>query len=120
VFFDFGEFVPKIVYGGSFMTKDIIQEIKQAELNAAMIEKNTNEKHDEMINNAESESKKIIASALGEVKKTIAAKSERAESEEKEIIQASVNEAEQEIIALKEIFKEKEDSAVKLVLSEII
>ena len=102
------------------MAKETVQAVRQAELNAAQIEKDATVKKDAILSKAQEEAKISISSitkdALAKAKQDL----ERAEVQGAEFMEIAVQRVEQEILMLKEMVKGKEQVAIDLVLSEVI
>lgn len=102
------------------MAKETVQAVRQAELNAAQIEKDATVMSDELLSKAQEDAMISISSikkdALAKAKQDL----EQAERQGLELMEKAVKSTEKEILLLKEIVKSKKQAAIDLVLSEVI
>lgn len=102
------------------MAMETVQAVRQAELEAAIKEKEAAKKSELITLEAENKAEVIISS----MKKTSYEKAEQnlleANGKAKEFMDIALRDAEKEIISIKDKVKVKEKEAVSLVLSEII
>lgn len=106
--------------GGSFMTNDIILEVKKAEQNATRIEKEAKDQRDSMIEKASTEAKDMLAKAISETRQKNKDALEKVEAEGEKAIQMAIQTAEKEILLMKSLLADKEEKAMQLILAEII
>ena len=102
------------------MAKETVQAVRQAELNAAQIEKDATAEKDAILSKAQEDAKISVTSitkdALAKAKQDL----EQAEVQGAELMEFAVQRVEQEILMLKEMVKSKEQAAIELVLSQVI
>ena len=102
------------------MAKETVQAIRQAELNALQIEKDTNAKCEAILLKANEEAKDLIASKVKQALLVADQNKKQAQKEGEELVKAAVLRGEQEIMSLREMAKNKEQAAIDLILSEVI
>lgn len=102
------------------MAIETVQAVRQAEINAAETEKEAIKRRDAILSKAQEEAKTV------EIKITKAAL-DKADADLKQagqqgdlLMKAAVQKAEKEVSLLKEMVKCKEQSAIDLILSEVI
>lgn len=102
------------------MAMETVQAVRQAEIEAALKEKEAAKQSELIILEAEKKAEDILSS----MKKTLHEKAEQnlleANVKAKEFMDIALRDAENEIISIKDMVKVKEKEAVSLVLSEII
>jgi len=106
--------------GGEKMAKETVEAVRQAELNAAQIEKEAIKKKDEILLKAQEDAKITISTMTKEALTNAEQDLEQAQSQGVEFMNNAVQRVEQEIRLLKEMVKSKEQAAIDLVLSEVI
>jgi vacuolar-type H+-ATPase subunit C/Vma6 len=102
------------------MAKETVQAVRQAELNAANIEKDAAVKSEAIVSKAFEDAKLTIAAKMKEALFNAAEMKEQVQSEGAALIESAVLRAEQEILLLKEIIKSKEQDAIDLILLELV
>lgn len=102
------------------MAMETVQAVRQAEIEAALKEKEAAKQSELIILDAEKKAEAILSS----MKKTSHERAEQnlleANVKAKEFMDIALRDAQNEIISIKEMVKMKEKEAVSLVLSEII
>lgn len=102
------------------MAKETVQAVREAELNAAKIEKDAAVKSEAMILKAQEDAKLLIAGKTREALLKADEMKKQAQQEGAELIESAALRAEQEILLLKEVVKSKEQAAIDLILSEVL
>ncbi|MBH1942350.1 hypothetical protein I5677_15720 [Mobilitalea sibirica] len=102
------------------MAKETVQAVRQAELNAAQIEKDANLKKDAILMEAQQKATNLISSMTKEAQDKAAKALKDAELRGAEMVEAAKLKAEKEIMLMNEMLKDKEKAAIKLVISEVI
>lgn len=102
------------------MTIEIVQAVRQAEQDAGRIEKEAYVKADVIIQKANEEGKLLVSAMTREILEKAEKDLEQAQLQGSELMVTAVQKAEKEILLLKEIVKSKEQTAIALVLSEVI
>ncbi len=102
------------------MAKETVQAVRQAELNAANIEKDAAVKSEAIILKAFEDAKLMIAAKTKEALFNADEMKKQAQSEGTDLIESAVLRAEQEILLLKEVVKSKEQAAIDLIISELV
>ncbi|MDF2472659.1 MAG: hypothetical protein K0R92_172 [Lachnospiraceae bacterium] len=102
------------------MAKETVQAVRQAELNAAQAEKEATLKRDEIILKAHEEAKTIIVTMTKDAAKNGEESLSLVQSQGEELLKAAELKAEKEILLLKEMVKSKEQTAINLILSEVV
>ena len=102
------------------MAKETVQAVRQAELNAANIEKDAAVKTESIVSKALEDSKLLVAARTKEALFNADEMKKQAQSEGAALIESAVLRAEQEILLLKEDVKIKEKAAINLILSELV
>ncbi len=102
------------------MAKEAVQAVRQAEMNAADIEKEAIRKKEVIITETQQKARDLIASATSQATTKAEQNLALAEQKGKELLEAARQKAEDEITLLKEIAKNKEEAAISIVLSNII
>lgn len=102
------------------MAKETVQAVRQAELNAAQIEKEAFVKKEAILLEAQQNAKTMITSmtreAIAKAESDISAARHRGT----ENLEAARIKAEKEVLLIKEMIKGKEQAAINLVLSNVI
>ncbi len=106
--------------GGEKMAKESVQAVRQAELNAAQIEKDAAKKKDTILLGAQEEAKSTISSMTKEALAKAEEDLKLAQQSGTEFMETAVKRAEKEISLLKEMVKSKEQAAIDLILLEVI
>lgn len=102
------------------MAKDTIQAVLRAEEKAAQIEKNAVAEGEAIVSKAKEDAKSLIAS-MTKLRLTQEEKDlEAARIQGDKYMEAAIKQAEQDIVMLKEIVKNKEQSTISVVLSEVL
>jgi V/A-type H+/Na+-transporting ATPase subunit G/H len=99
---------------------EIVQAVRQAEQDAAKLEKEAALKAEAIIQKANEDAKSLISSMTKEVLAKAEKDLEQVQLQGAELMVTAVQKAEKEILLLKEIVKGKEETAINLVLSEVI
>ncbi|MDF2539909.1 MAG: hypothetical protein K0S76_2930 [Herbinix sp.] len=102
------------------MAKETVQAVRQAELNAAQIEKDAIEKKDTILSDAQQNAKLLITSRTKEAFLKAERNLELANEQGAQLLQAAILKAENEVLLLKEMVKGKEQVAIDKVLSSLI
>jgi len=102
------------------MAKETVQAVRQAELNAAQFEKNANMQREAILQEAEQNAKTMINSMTREAIEKAESNLSAARHRGTETLEAAKLRAETEVLLIKEMIKEKEQSAIDLVLSNVI
>jgi vacuolar-type H+-ATPase subunit H len=102
------------------MAKETVQAVRQAELNAAQIERDAIEKKDTLLSDAQQNAKMLVTSRTKEA----FLKAERnlvlANEQGAQLLQSAILKADNEVLLLKEMVKGKEQVAIDKVLSSLI
>jgi len=102
------------------MAKETVEAVRQAELNAAQIEKEAIKKRDEILLKAQENAKTTSSSMMKETLLKAEQDLKQAQYQGTELINSAVQRTEQEILLLNEMVRSKEQAAIDLVLSEVI
>jgi hypothetical protein len=102
------------------MAKETVQAVRQAELNAAQAEKDAIIQRDAMILKAQEDAKVIISTMTKEALNNAELNLKQAQIQGEELLKAAELKAEKEILLLKEMTKSKEQTAINLILSEVV
>jgi V/A-type H+-transporting ATPase subunit G/H len=102
------------------MALETVQAVRNAELKASQMEKDALQQKEAIILKAEQEREQIISSMTKDALEKSVKDLEEANRQAKVRLEKAVMQAENEIILLKEMVKNKEQSAIKLVLEEVI
>jgi len=105
---------------GEQMAKETVEAVRQAELRAQEKEKEALQKKEAIISEAEKKAKELIASMVKEANAKADKDLANARTRADEIIKEARAKSEKEIVLVKELAKMKEESAINLVLSEVI
>lgn len=106
--------------GGDGMAKETIQAVKQAEMDAAEMEKDAHIKSEELISKALSDAKTLVSTMTKEAKASADKKLEQTKIQGASLMQEVVERTQNEITLMKELAVGKEKEAIKLVISEIM
>ena len=102
------------------MAKEIVQAVRQAEINAAETEKSALMQKEAILSEAMREANTIIATktkqALSEADRNLILVKQQSEK----LLEEATKRAEREVVLMREMAKNKEDAAVNLVLSIVI
>jgi len=107
-------------FGGVWMAKETVQAVRQAELNAVQIEKDANTQREAILLEAQQNAKTMITSMTKEAIAKAESDLGAAKHQGTETLEAAKLRAETEVLLIKEMIKEKEQSAIDLVLSNVI
>ncbi len=102
------------------MAIEIVQAVRQAEQDAGRLEKEASVKADVIIQKANEEGKLLVSAMTREILAKAEKDLAQAQLQGSELMVTAVQKAEKEILLLKEIVKSKEQTAIDLVLSEVI
>lgn len=102
------------------MANETVQAVRQAELKAAQIEKDADTKKEALLLEAQQNAKLLISGLLKEAQGKADQRVKEADQKSTVIIENAKRKAEKDIFAMKEIIKNKEQAAIKLVISEVI
>jgi V/A-type H+/Na+-transporting ATPase subunit G/H len=102
------------------MAKETVEAVRQAEIQAAQIEKDSFDKRDKIIIKAQEQKDEMILSIKKEVANKAKQGLEKAKKDGASEMVIAIEKAENEIVMLKEIVKKKEQAAIDYVLSEVI
>ncbi len=102
------------------MAKEAVQAVRQAEMNAADIEKEAIRKKEVIITKAQQKAGELIAGMTSQAATKAEQNLALAEQKGKELLEAARQKAEDEVMLLKGIAKNKEEAAISIVLSNII
>ncbi|MGB8452637.1 MAG: hypothetical protein WCD89_09915 [Anaerocolumna sp.] len=102
------------------MAIEIVQAVRQAEQEAARLEKEASFQAEAIIQKANEDAKSLISSMIREILVKAEKDLEQVQLQGSELTVTAVQKAEKEILLLKEIVKSKEQAAIDLVLSEVI
>jgi vacuolar-type H+-ATPase subunit H len=109
-----------LTIGGEKMAIETVQAVRQAELNAAQMEKEDVNKQNFILSKAQEDAKLEISTITKKAIDKAEADLKQAEQRGTELMETAVQRAENEISLLKELVKSKEQQAIDLVLSEVI
>jgi len=101
------------------MAKEIVEAVRQVELNAAQTEKDALKERDSIILAAQKSAEEIISSMTQDALTKSKSDLIQAQRKSEEILDAAVQKAEKEIIRLKEIANSREKAAIEIVISEV-
>jgi len=99
---------------------EIVQAVRQAEQDAGRLEKEASIKAEAIIQKANEEGKSLVTAMTREILAQAEKELEQAQLQGSELMVTAVQKAEKEILLLKEIVKSKEQTAIDLVLSEVV
>jgi vacuolar-type H+-ATPase subunit H len=102
------------------MAKEMVQAVRQAELKAAQMERDSAAKREAILNEAQQNAKTLITSMTKEASAKAAKELKSARLKEAETLESARIKAENEVILIREMMKGKEQAVIDLVLSEII
>lgn len=102
------------------MAKETVEAVRQAELNAAKLEREAALKRDAILQKASEDAKLLISTKTKEALEHASKELHKADLEGEKLMDLAVKKAEQEINLLKELVKQKENTAIDLVLKEVI
>ena len=102
------------------MAQEAVQAVRQAELNAALIERDANQRKEEMLSKAQQNAKILITSITKEAHLTADKRLATAEKQGADMLEAAKQKADEEVLYLKDLVKGKEQEAIKLILSNLI
>jgi vacuolar-type H+-ATPase subunit H len=102
------------------MAKETVQAVRQAELNAAQIEKEAQQKKDNLLTEAQQNAKAIIISMTKEAQRKAEDKLREANNQAAQLISAAKQRADMEAQLMKELVRGKEQSTIDQVLSSLI
>ncbi|WFR55316.1 hypothetical protein QA584_17090 [Anaerocolumna sp. AGMB13025] len=102
------------------MAIEIVQAVRKAEQDAYGKEKETFQQAEAIVQKANEDAKVLISSITKEVLSKAENDLKQAELQGAELMVTAVQKAEKEILLLKEIVKSKEQTAIELVLSEVL
>jgi V/A-type H+/Na+-transporting ATPase subunit G/H len=99
---------------------EIVQAVRQAEQDAERIEKEASLKAEAIVQKANEDAKELIVSMTKEILGIVEKDLKQAEHQGEELMVTAVQKSDKEILLLNEMVKSKEQSAIDLVLSEVI
>lgn len=102
------------------MAKETIQAVRQAELNAAQMEREALSKSESIISEAELNAKNMIASMTKAAKEEANRRLSAANQQGMEMMEASKIRAENEVLIMKQLAQSKEEAAINIILSCVI
>jgi len=102
------------------MAKETVEAVRQAELKAQEKEKEALGKKEAILSEAEKKAKELIASMTKQAYAKADKDLEKAKSRADEIINEAKLRSEKEILIIRELAKMKEESAISLILSEVL
>jgi V/A-type H+/Na+-transporting ATPase subunit G/H len=102
------------------MAMETVQAVRQAELNAAQLEKEAIQKRELILAEAQQNAKSMITSMTKEALAKAEQKLLEANGQGAKRMETSKQNAEKEVLLMKEMLKSKEQEAIKLVLSSVI
>ncbi|MDR1253403.1 MAG: hypothetical protein LBJ95_00055 [Oscillospiraceae bacterium] len=102
------------------MAKDIINAVKDAELNAQRLEQSANNKADLIIGNAHKEAQNLLESKLKEGKNKANLQLEITNRKIKEYLKKAQEDAVLEAEKMKEQIKEKKSTVVKRIIEQVL
>jgi vacuolar-type H+-ATPase subunit H len=102
------------------MAKETIQAVRQAELNAAQIERDAVQRKESIISDAALKAKTLTDSMTKAAKEEAANRLSSAIKQGEELQEAAGNRAENEVMIMKQLASSKEEAAINFVLSSVI
>ncbi len=102
------------------MAMETVQAVRQAELKAAEIERDSYRQREEILLKAQQEAKQLSMTMIKQATQKAEQNLNAAQKKGEELIQAAVQRAEREATLMKEMAKSKEKAAIDLVLSNVI
>lgn len=102
------------------MAKKTVQAVRQTELEAEKMEKDALAKKEEILAQAHLTAKSLTTSMTQDAMKKAEQNLKTAKLQANEIMEASGQRAENEVLLLEEMLKSKEESAIDLILSNVI
>lgn len=102
------------------MAMETVQSVRQAEQLASQKEKDAIVSAEQIVSQAETESKELLITIRKSVQEQSESDKRNAKVQADNMLKASLDEAEKEIEELRLKVKEKENEAISLVLSELI
>lgn len=102
------------------MAIETVQAVRQAEINAAETEKEALKKRDAILSKAQEDAKNLVISMTKDANNKAEADLMQARQQGDILMETAVQKAEKEVSILKEMVKRKEQSAIDLVISEVI
>ncbi len=102
------------------MAKETVQAVRQAEMNAAEMEKEAIKKKEVIIADTHLEANNLVNNIVRQATEKAEQKLALAEEKGKELFEAARQKAEKEVALLKEIAGNKEEAAISIILSNII
>lgn len=102
------------------MAKEIVQAVRQAELNAVEKDKEALLVKEKILSEAQQEAKTLIATMAKRANDTAERALELANQQGVAMIEEAKKRADKEVIIMKEMAKNKEEAAINLVLSNVI
>jgi vacuolar-type H+-ATPase subunit H len=102
------------------MAMETIQAVRQAELNAAQMEKEAIQKKELLLAEAQQNAKALVTSMTNEALKLAEQKLMAANDQGAKMIDAAKLKAEKEVLLMKEMVKGKEQAAYNQILSNLI
>ncbi len=102
------------------MALESVQAVRQAELNAARIEKEASVKREALLSDARQKAKDLVASSIREAQVKADKDLSTAYSRSTRLLEEAQARAEKEVMFMKELVMNKEQAAIDLVLSNVI
>jgi V/A-type H+/Na+-transporting ATPase subunit G/H len=102
------------------MAKETVQAVRQAELKAAELERDTLSKKEKILSDAQLEAKTLVAAMTKQANETAERNLIKANQQGEQMMEAAKQRAEAEVIMMREMAKSKEEAAINLVLSNVI
>ena len=102
------------------MALESVQAVRQAELNAALIEKEAAAKREALITEAKQNAKLLVSSRIKEAQAKAENDLTTTGRQSMDIMEEAKTRAEKEVVFMKELVKNKEQAAIDLVLTIVI
>lgn len=102
------------------MARETIEAVLRAEENAAQVEKDAVTKGEALVQKAKEDAKSLVASMTKEKTSQSESNLKAAHVQVDMFIETAIKKAEQDIVMLNEIVKNKEQSAISLVLKSVL
>jgi V/A-type H+/Na+-transporting ATPase subunit G/H len=102
------------------MAKETVQAVRQAELNAAQLEKDAIQQKEAIISEAVNNAKVMISTMTKEAKDEAEHKLDLANRKGIEMLEAAKTRAESEALLMNQMAQSKEEAAINLILSNVI
>lgn len=110
----------QFIYGGEMMAQEMIQTIRQAELDAAKSIKDAQQESELMIKNARDQADLIVTNMINEMQIKADQLIAEANGRNESFLESAVQKAKEEISFLEKNVMSKKSEVIKLVVAEII